>query len=667
MQKLKTPLVILILFALILGACKGRVADEVPTEAEVVEDPTLLDLMPQETTLIASYQIDAFQKLRKTSPLPSAIIDFAIPNLAALPDLLGDERLEGLDEEGALYIALSREGFVDTLEALRLASPRLLMRFEEEIAEELHLRIIVPAVDAELLAQGITKSCEARQIYRCDAQVRGSFAVLDLALGVKEAPGAVQPAMTSKSALGLPALLSGADVEVRPWSEDRPIAEGFTVEPSAAWKAFSEGAAPLALYGPMEGVFDQFAIFDLLNHRAQERTMAEETKLWQRAHTLSELALAYTYESPDVAESQDVVFLMSNNEDALFIDALASLTEYGQRLVSTLAKSSKLRQRTLSNPVLDVRFGLDLTEAVEEASRPKWATDIEGVDGADVPMLESMSRSGSWGLAVASLYSPITGYTLYNELIGPETTPAEFAMIRGFWLQVYGMEDSDFSASPSVTSSLGLQLPTDAPAESFEEFAIAALMPFGSPVSTQSVLSEDALEFQAASNRAVEELFSPEEISVEPGVKFMADFKGIAALLNAPRVQPHVEGPILFGINFLANLGTSKLFAHAGFEQGQGLMRLQLGGEELVPMDAVEGGVTPVVRTPVSPCLHQARVWSFGALMAFGWNHRDNPEEGELALDLTTGALEELADQCEGDEDAEKIRTLSSELKSLKE
>lgn len=674
MKLLKNPLLILIFFGLVLSACKKQVGDEVPVETEVVEAPELLDLLPAEATLIASYQIDAFQDLRRNSPLPTAMIDFLIPQIAALPDLLGDERLEGLDEEGAIYLALSREGFADALAGLKRGSPELLRDFGEAIPGELHLRIIVPAVDAELLAEGMARSCEAQRDYSCDAQVRGDFAVLDLALTGKTPSEFGQSSMRSPGGMKLPVLFAGAAMRPQSWDKDRPVAQGLRVEQTAAWKAFAEGGAPLALYGSMEGVFDQFAIFDLFLHALEEQGRSSEVKMGMRSMKLAELFLAYAYDDPSVVEAHDVVLSVNRGGDALFVDALASLTEYGQELVSGLARGANLRQRTLGNPVLDLRFGLDLMEAIELSKRPLWGSEIEDITGERKNMWKLFSSTRSWGMPIATLFSPITGYALYDEFVGPETTPAEFAKIRGFWLQVYGMEDADFSASPSVASSLGLQLPVGAPVESFEEFAQAALLPFGSPVTTQSVERGQSLEFQAASHQPVEELFSgEEEIRVESGLDLVADFKGIAALLNAPRVQRHVEPSSLFLINFLANLGTSKLFAHAGFEEGQGVARLQLGGDELIRPAGVEGGAAVSAKEAKSFCVHQGRIWSFFAFADIGMSGNfigpGDENEGIPAQEVNAMAelLKELAESCESEAEAAEVRRLAGEWEGLRD
>lgn len=622
---------------LALWGCRAQVDDEVPAEQVGQEEgATVVDLLPRQTTLAAAYQIDGFGQLWRQSAIPQEALELIVPEAAILREVLYGEPLQGLDSSGTLYVAASSQGFEEVLAGLRLANPQIMAAINAEIPEAYHVRVLVPATDTQGLVASIEERCHQRQ-GSCQEilsmTAREPFVVIDMARDV--AGGFWMP--------------EGLEFEVE---------EGFAVENTAAWMAFISRQAPVAIYGSMEGIFDQLAMMDLggVSYSLGLGDGADSEA--RRAEGLALIAQEFTYDSPEVAESEDVAVLLHNQGGTLFVDAVASLTEYGQGLVETLAESAPMRSRIRQDPALDMRWGLDLTGSIAAASKPLWADDVLGMEESTFArMLEGQTRESIWGFPLGVFRSPITGYALFDEFVGDQTTPAEFAMISGFWLQVFDVVDSE------VTTAMGLHLPAQAPMDSFRQFASVALLPFGRHIDSQIVEMGESREFQASTALTVADLFGEEEVIIEPGVQIEMNLRRLARVLTEADGNDFVSSHQRMIFTALASLGAPELYVHAGFARGQGLVRLQWGGEALIAPEGVEGARAPRALEPTSQCLYTAREWSILGLSELAALDDDGQRRQTLVEEIGA-ALDELAQACEP-EAAQKVSDLAADWQNL--
>ncbi|RDV39822.1 hypothetical protein DV096_04460 [Bradymonadaceae bacterium TMQ3] len=634
----------LIVSGLALAACKSSVPDDAPTEqtsatsVELGSLPTheqLSRLLPADTLVVAAYNIEGFRKLHHQSPLPQGISQALILDLPFVSEILshqsGAEPIEGLDHSRSIYLATSRAGFENALDGLRTASPELLASTDLGFPEAFHVRAFLPVTDAE------KASSQMAQLYQgaYTATPRGDFLVIDFAAGI------VTP-------------------EINPWPEASPVVEALAADrDSPAWAAFSGRDAPFAIYGQMSGLFDQLALIELGSTLLIPRTPAEEQRIDAILATeIAATAQEFSFDSPEVAESEDLALLLSLHNDVLTLDAVASLTEYGQSLVDAIAQSAPMRARQTENVALDIHFGLDLSSAIEQHRTPRWAQDIAGMEDATFKrMIEGQTRDSAWGFPLGVLRSPITGYALFDRFVGEQTTPAEFGLVRGFWLQVLGARDEQ------LVSALGLNLPVDAPREPFEEFARLALNPLGSPVAIEIAEHADRLELMASSAAPTDEVFAQGEREVAAGVDAFVDLRQIYQILQA--VDSTVLTPVtIMGLNAVATMGSPRIFAHAAFAPGQGLARVQWGGDSLIAPPVVSTSRSPVALKSMDACLFTAREWSILGLGEFASLADPAAQTPTLAEELAQ-AIDNLATQCASADASATVEELAEDWRDF--
>lgn len=629
---------------LALAACKPHSPDPAPSEqpSATAEElgglPTheqLSRLLPTDTLVVAAYNIEGFRKLYHQSPLPQSISQGLILDLPFIAEILshqgGVEPIEGLDHSRSMYLATSRAGFESAIESLRTASPELLASTDLGFPEAFHVRALLPVADAEKASAQIAQ----RYGGEYTATLRGDFLVIDYAAGI------ISP-------------------EIKPWPQASPVVEGLSAElDSPAWAAFSERDAPFAIYGQMSGLFDQLALIELGSTLLIPRTPAEEQRIESiLANEIAATAQEFSFDSPEVAESEDLALLLSRQDDVLTLDAVASLTEYGQSLVDAVAQSAPMRARQAEQVALDVHFGLDLTNAIEAHKTPRWARDIAGMEDATFKrMVEGQTRDSAWGFPLGVLRSPITGYALFDRFVGEQTTPAEFGLVRGLWLQVLGARDEQ------LVTALGLNLPVDAPREPFKEFARLALNPLGTPVAIEIAEHADRLELMASSAAPTEEVFAQGEREVAAGVDAFVDLRQIYQILQTVDSAALTPTAIM-GLNAIANLGSPRIFAHASFAPGQGLVRVQWGGDALMSPPAVPTSHVPTALVAMDACLFTAREWSILGLGEFASLSDPPTQTPTLANELAT-ALDTLADQCASDAATATVNDLAEDWRDF--
>ncbi|TXD39108.1 hypothetical protein FRC98_01515 [Lujinxingia vulgaris] len=636
-------LTMLLTSALMLSACKSTVPDESPvddapaTSVDLKSLPTheqLTYLLPADTLVVAAYNIEGFRKLHHQSPLPQNISQSLILDLPLVSEVLshqgGPEPIEGLDTSRAIYLATSRAGFERAIDGLRTASPELLATTDLGFPDAFHVRALLPVADAETASAQIAQRYQGAYL----TTARGDFLVIDFAAGI------ISP-------------------EIQPWSQASPIIEGLAPASSPAWAAFSGRDAPFALYGQMSGLFDQLALIELGSTLLIPRTPAEEARIDAILATeIAATAREFSFDSPEVAESEDLAILLDHHNDVLTLDAVASLTEYGQSLVNAVARSAPMRARQAENVALDVHFGLDLSSAIDQHKTPRWAQDIAGMEEATFKrMIEGQTRDSAWGFPLGVLRSPITGYALFDRFVGEQTTPAEFGLVRGFWMQILG------ASNEQLVTALGLNLPTDAPREPFEEFARLALTPLGTPVDIKISEHADRLELIASSARPTDDVFAEGQREVAPGVDAFIDLRQIYQILQS--VDSVALTPVaIMGLNAIANLGSPRIFAHASFTEAQGIARLQWGGDALIEPPAVSTSHAPTALAPLDACLFTAREWSILGLGEFASLSDPTTQTPILSEELAT-AIDELATQCHSEEASATVRDLAEDWREF--
>ncbi|RAL24676.1 hypothetical protein DL240_00255 [Lujinxingia litoralis] len=624
-------------------ACKSTLPDESPAEtttaavnlSELAAHEQVGYLLPSDTMVVAGYHIELFREFRQTSPVPQNLARSLVLDLPLVVDILthdeGPEPLAGLNPEGTLYLATSRAGFEPAIDSLRVGSPELLATAELGLPETFHLRALLPVSDAEAALTQIQNA----QLTNIRAVSRGDFLVIDFAAGI------IEP-------------------DVIAWDESSPITEGLPDTASAAWSAFASRNAPFALYAPIEGLFDQLALIELSSTLLAPRTATEQAQMKAiYASELSQIAQEFSFDSPEVAESEDLALILSFSQSSLTLDAVASLTEYGQSLVDALAQAAPMRARTGARPVLDLRFGLDLSAAIAKHTTPRWADDVQGMDDASFArMLEGQTRDSAWGFPLGVIRSPITGYALFDRFLGQHTTPAEFALVRGFWMQILDARDSE------LVTALSLNLPADAPQASFEDFAKVALRPLGEPLEMNVVERAQGIEFQASTAAPVDSIFASQDISVEPGLDLYLNLERTFSLMQSIQGEGGLNPMQMMIFGAIASSGLTEVFTHASFAPGQGLVRLQWGGGSLKLPPPVDGARAPRALNAADPCLFTAREWSILGLSEFSALRDPATEAPALAQELS-GALDALAAQCTDPSARERVSTLAEDWRVM--
>ncbi|MFU8804213.1 MAG: hypothetical protein ACNA8W_10420, partial [Bradymonadaceae bacterium] len=401
-----------------LGGCRA-VADQPVVEERL--PVSLADLLPESTALVVSVNPEDLAQFLAQVPGTRSFHDrFSTLAPPVIDDLLKRDGLEGRDWSESFYVALATTGQDELMKHLRLGAP---ISDASMLPQQLHFRLILPALNSVTLADSILSRCETRR-KGCGEFVKveavGSFVTVDLAM-----------------------------VNTGAWDEDSPQWATSLAEPiddlrtrrpadSLAFRSFESGGAVFAVHTRFSSLYDLLAI-DIAAAEAQHSGEGELTEEQKRELVAGSVKAAkeYLFDSPDTAEFEDVTLRLENDDGVVTLDMIMTLTDYGQHVTDALEVKSAMASRTLSVPALDVRWGFALSRAIAATERPNWAQDTPGM--APEPfanMMDWKTKSSEGGFALAVMRSPVTGYALFDKFVGSRTTPAEFAHIRGFWMQL---------------------------------------------------------------------------------------------------------------------------------------------------------------------------------------------------------------------------------------
>jgi hypothetical protein len=609
---------------LIATGCRS-VPDEAPVEQPLPQ--TFADLLPAST--VAVIAIDPVEVQRLAGQVPGAgfvVQTFTSGMPPVFQDLMARDALEGRDTTRPFYVVLTMSGHEGLVETLRLGAP---LASVDLLPQSIHTRLIVPADNAATLANAVLASCEARNPgcgEFAGVEAFGAFVTIDM----------VESATYGASPLE--------------WEGASSVATARPAD-TIAFRAFAESGAAVAFYGRFDRAYDVMAL-RALNAAHYFVGVAPNEESRRQALTLISIKAAaeYLFDSPGAEEFEDVTVRIEHKDGSVTIDSILSLTAYGQKVTEALELNSSLAARTLADPAIDVRWGFDLTGAIKASQRPLWAQEVPGMTSeAFANMMDWKTKQSRIGFPLAVLRAPVTGYALFDKFVGPQTTPAEFAQIRGFWMQ-FGVAGDNVGVA-----AMGLDLPVGADVVAFKEFADVALLPFGRRMETRSVERSANLEFQATTGLPVEDIFAEQVETIGPGFSFTADLHRLFALIEA--IEKPQEGEELSVISSQARMISPaflpakyrKVFAQGLVGEGQGVMRVQFGADAPKPIALRGDGPAPRQISERSPCLYRAL--EFSVLAVEELEHNVTSHEAYLVLieDVASG-LDELARECSANE-----------------
>jgi hypothetical protein len=643
-------------------AVVDRADDEV---GRLVTTSSLFQLLPKRTALVVALRGEELDRLSGQLPLIEPALSPIWGPQAVIP-LLRDALIHGvhhgLDRERPVLVAVGAGGSDEFYETIQRAAP---FRHITDLPDHLHVRLLLPAVDMEALRTSLVESCEVRSAgHPCEEYVAIStaatggkgYVTVDLATSVDDFDWSVT-------------------LEVAP-EELRVGAMGS--DESAAWRMLVEGDDAVAVYVPLHSLSEPVLFLTALGVRlvmSLRGLVAEQ----ERPSREVEAAMAsvglvgrYLFDMPEITELADVTVGLAAREGALHVDAVASLTEYGQQLASVLARDAELARGELEEPAFQVEWAFDLRGGVSQVRYPaQIAAAIDGVDASAEhqrailgEFFESAKEHHPAMLMSFMLRAPVTSFALFQELSTGETTPSEFSRIRGLHLSL-GVGDGD-AVDPLTALSMVLDGAEDH--GSYEDFAGAALLPFGARPNTRVVAREEGLQLQTTTGRAAEGAFQVEDAEISSGLWATGDLallRQLHQLLGAPQ-RPGVdrEDPTSFlerALPFTAYLPESlqTLQFQMRFGEAQVVHRLQIGGGAFVPRQDVEGAPLPI-SSAGSACGVQVAIWAW--MVESGLQ---GAEDKAAHLRSAGEDLEALADDCEDDEAAQALRESAEQWKVL--
>ena len=636
-------------------APQERVQEGVSEAGGLVSTSDLSSLLPARTAGVVALRGGEMDKASTQLPLLEPL--FAPvwgpdPLLPALRHAMLHGADYGLDEARPVLVALGVGGSDDFYDKVRAAAP---LENLGVLPDHVHVRMILPATDMDRLEEGLRGACEERGAGECRefsavgrAAVGGvGYVTVDVVLGASER-GFWEPKL-----------------EAERWR--MATAEGGLTG-SAAWQRLMDGGDALSLYIPLQRLADPMLFLTALRLEQWMALMeirGEAVPVTGDAELVGVISMALTAQSlfdlTEMTELSDVTTGLSVVEGVLLVDAVAGLTEYGMTLREVLDRDAELSRGALGQPAVEVEWAFDLREAVRKAAYPTAvAQAVAGTDASGEhqrvllnEFYQTARQLHPLSVLAFVLRSPVTSFVLFQELSAGQTTPSEFSRIQGMYA---GLEVPE--AGQELLTALALALQGDEEDPSYEEFASAALLPFGAGARSRRLPVTGGVQVQTTTGRPVAEAFGEEAEPVASGVTASMNLPRMRALYQAlggtarRGIDPMDPGSLLevaLPVTAFLPPAMQDVYFRMHFGDAQVVHRLQMGGAPTTALPQMPAAA--VMPDRVGPaCLVQAGIWALTVESGM-------PGEGIAEYLREAGAdLAVLAEDCDDEQEAERLR-----------
>lgn len=578
-RQLTTFILVLLTLTFVLTGCRStpepvseELSDEVIPETEAVVG--VATLLPESTAAVAAFRPDELHSLIDSLPALDPMLEMVLGNTPfppALNDALQSPAGLHLDSEQPIFLAVGLTGHQELLTALRSGAHNL---DESQFSEYLHLRLIFASTNASTLTERLLEQCKARS----SAKECEEFVSIE----------SVDDWVTVNMALSHNGQwLSEVDGDLGRHTDGG-------LHHTTAWTALNAPGAAVALHTTFSALFDLNALLSTLPLTTAIQAAPSEDREQLMNRAISTISAGYLFEDPETAEFEDVTIRLENHDGVLTVDAIGSLTEYGQAVSSSIHRDATISTPSLAAPAVDIQWSFDLRAARESTHRPIWAQDTEGESTTD--RLLSMRAQTPQAFLLFLARSPATTYALFDELFGEETTPSDFSRVQGLHMQLGLQPGTD---RQDVIATMGLDLLGDDDLLPYEQFARAALLPFGIGADVRAIPHSSNTMLQTAIGLSTENAFTDELREIPTGVTATIDLSGVRGLYTALEgpSEPEIQIPSLatlgffelveFALPFTATIPQryQQIRATATLHDDQSVMRIQFGGQEFLSPD----------------------------------------------------------------------------------
>ncbi len=652
--------------ALSLSACRTapEPVDEPPVEGVdeadeaadgLVSTSDLFQLLPKRTAAVMAIraaELDGVAALLPMAEMGLGPLWGPEPLSPMLRDALVYGADHGVDRDRPVLVALGAGGSDEFYATIRAAAP---LPGQDALPDHFHVRFLIPATEMDGLKEWILSRCEERGGGEC-----------------REVTSVGRAATGGKGYVTVDIGMEQGDYgfEIAPSMDRGRLSLGAAGSPrSAAWQRLVDGDDGLAVYLPLQNLAEPLLFLSALQAEAWLGLMelrGEAAPIEAEDAVVPAISAALTgqllFDMIEVAEIADATLGLSATDEALRIDGVASLTEYGQALATAMNQGAALAPSTV-DPAVEVEWALDLRGAVNAARYPgPIAAAIDGA-GADADhqrailaeFFDAARELHPITMLAFTLRSPVTAFTLFQELTTGETTPSEFSRIKGFRASL-GLPVSE-GGEPSTAMALSLH--GDEEDSSYEDFAGAALLPFAAGARSRTVAQDGGLQVQTTTSREPGDAFEDDDAELVAGVRGFGELSLVRQLhqvLGLPQ-QPGISFSDPGSLAETALPMTRFLPAYLqwarfslGFGDAQVVHRLQIGGDEIHELPLVaDAAVLPDRAGPA--CATQVAIWAWMVESTMG------AAEDRVAHFQAAGEdLAILADECDDEAVAATLR-----------
>ncbi|MFU8804036.1 MAG: hypothetical protein ACNA8W_09535, partial [Bradymonadaceae bacterium] len=491
------------------------------------------------------------------------------------------------------------------------------------------LRMIVVTADAEGVARGLEERCVQRSKGEtCEEYLRltpyTEFLTVDFLMGGDQ---------TAEASQRLDEHLAGMS---------HP-----TTAPTAAWLAFQTSDAPISAHASMTDLFELAAMEQAQRFLGMLRYTEPQDAEAMRDVTSATISQLLLFDSPEVAETHDLMLGFEERDGTLFFDGVGSLTPYGESVEAAGRVAAPQSFSPTLEGIIDLRWAFDLARAVEAARLPHWAVRPEGMNPN--VFAERLSRRqqevGVWANLAYLQYSISMLRAGFDTGADSYLLVADARTLRGLTFRGGTRPDVVEPTIKDIIGTLALISGTESSLEDVLEGYLPFLGQAGIPYDTRMVGYPDRLEYLVSVGAEVDETFHDEKATIEPGTAIFVDLARLFALAGAvmpERAEEDQQGAFV-ARHPLAHYSSRTL-------NGQWLLRLQLGPDDKQLLQPVSGAemVAPV---PRSACSYRAAQESVDVLTLVA---SVTPAEGRKIAGTFVRELQALAEQCPEDEQAQE-------------